>query len=63
MDIDGGKGAQIGIVAEKIVTQGWSESLIMMYKQAIHYICFFMFILCYWLDQKAGITFTGYFNF
>ena len=55
VEIDGEKGAQISIVAKEIVTQGWSEIVIMKYKQALLYICFFyflvIFILCYWFDQ------------
>ena len=30
------KGAQISVVAKKIVTQGWSEIMIMKYKEATH---------------------------
>ena len=37
VDIDGEKGA---IVAKEIVTQGWTEIMIMKYKQALLYICF-----------------------
>ena len=49
----GEKCAQISVV----VTQGWSEIMIMKYKQGIH------FILSYWFDQKAEITFISFFNF
>ena len=41
VDINGEKGAQISIAAKKIVTQGRPEIMIMKYKRAIHYICFF----------------------
>ena len=51
VDIDGEKDAQISIVAKEIVTQGWSEIVIMKYKPALLYIAFYfliiMFILCY----------------
>ena len=33
VDIDDEKGAQISIVAKKIITQGWSEITIMKYNQ------------------------------
>ena len=46
VEIDCEKGAQISIVAKKIVTQGWSEIMIVKYKQATHYICF-LFSWCY----------------
>ena len=42
VDINGEKGAQITIIAKKIVTQGWSKMIIMKYKQAIHDICFLL---------------------
>ena len=45
VDFDGEKGAQITILAKKIVTQGWSAIMIMKYKQAIHSVCFFIFLL------------------
>ena len=68
VDIDGEKGAQISIVGKKIVTQGWSEIMIMKYEQAIHDICFlfshyYIYIMLYWFDKKDGILFTGYFYF
>ena len=40
VDIDDEKGAQISIVAKRIVTQGWSKIMILKFKQAAHYICF-----------------------
>ena len=48
----------------KRLTQGWSEIVIMKYKQALFafYFLVIMFI-CFWFDQEAGITFTGYFIF
>ena len=61
------KGAQIRVVAKKIVTQGWSNIMVMNYKQAIHFICFSLshhyvyIMLLVWL--RNWITFTGYFYF
>ena len=46
MDTSCEKGAQISVVAKKIVTQGWSEIMIMKYKRAAHYI-YFLFCRCY----------------
>ena len=40
VDIGGEKGAQMSVVARKIVTQWWSKIMIMKYKQALHDICF-----------------------
>ena len=57
VDINGEKCAQISVVVYKTVTQGWSEIMIMKYKQGIH------FILSYRFDQKDGITFSSFFNF
>ena len=45
------------VLWSKRLTQGWSEIMIMKYKQGIH------FILSYRFDQKAGITFSSFFNF
>ena len=64
VDIDSEKGAQISVVAKKIVTQGWSKVMIMKYKQAIHCICFFFSLLCLYyvidLIKKLELTFAGY---
>ena len=62
VDSDGEKGVQISVVAKKILTQGWSEIIIMKYK---HNICFLIsrYYDMLWFDQKAGIRFTGYFYF
>ena len=46
VDIAREKGVQISVVAKMIVKQGWSEIIIMKYKQAIHYTSFFIFSLC-----------------
>ena len=46
VDIAREKDVQISVVAKMIVKQGWSEIIIMKYKQAIHYTCFFIFSLC-----------------
>ena len=59
-DISGEKGAQISVVAKKIVTQWWSKIMIMKYKQAIHDICFTWFswyFLYYITDliKKSGL--------
>ena len=67
VDIEGEKSAQISVVAKKIVMQGWSKlwlwSTNKLYLILVSYFLVIMFILCYWFDQKAGITFTGYFYF
>ena len=43
VDIGGENGAQISVVANKIVTQGGSE--IMIVKQAINYTCFYFLVI------------------
>ena len=67
VDIEGEKSAQISVVAKKIVMQGWSKlwlwSTNKLYLILVSYFLVIMFILCYWFDQKAGMTFTGYFYF
>ena len=50
VDIDGEKGAQISIVAKKILVQGWSEIIVMKYNKlciifAFHFLII-IFILC-----------------
>ena len=46
------KGAQISVETKKIVTKWLSETMIMKYKQATHYICFFIFLpLCLFMLQ------------
>ena len=45
LDLDGEKSLQISIVAERILTQGWRQIMIMESKQALHYIYFSIFLL------------------
>ena len=66
VDTDGEKCAQISTVS-KTVTQGWSEIMIIKYKQAIHYNCFlfsrWVYITLLISPKSWTITFTSYFNF
>ena len=67
VDINCEKGAQIRVVAKNIVTQGWSNIMVMKHKEAIHYICFSLschyvyIMLLVW--SRNWIMFTGYFYF
>ena len=68
VDIDGEKGAKISIVTKKIVTKMiqrlrlWSTNKL--YIIFVFCFCFsYYYVSYYWFDQKAGITFTGYFYF
>ena len=61
------KGAQISILANKIVTQWWPNFIIKESNQTIHWFFFYfliiMFTLHCWFNQKTGMAFNDSFSF
>ena len=68
VDINCEKGAQIRVVAKNIVTQGWSNIMVMKHKEAIHYICFslschYVYIMIQYYGYEAQRSYTLYLFF
>ena len=57
VDIHGENDVQISIVAKNIVTQGWSQIMVMESKQAMLY-SFFIFPLLSWVSWDLGYIHT-----